>query len=307
MRKESATNAIFPQAMQRMVDDFFVLQCRYSAAMREVQTKLEILDEEFHSCHRRNPIHHIESRLKTIPSMMEMLHNNFAVRNKDAKLFEMASIYIPHENKEELPDEMKRLVIGFYRNDVKDASGFYQMKGYIEALLAVGHTTGAEYAPCTTENVFHPGRCATVSVNGVQIGIFGEVHPEVAANYGIGAPTYVAQLDFDAMFEARIEVVEYTPLPKYPALERDFSFVCDEETPVAQLESCMKRAGGAMLESVRLFDIYRGPQIGEGKKSVSFAAMLRAAERTLTAEEADGAVKKILKRLEAECGAVLRS
>jgi phenylalanyl-tRNA synthetase beta chain len=181
------------------------------------------------------------------------------------------------------------------------------MKGYIEALLAVSHASAAEYALCTTDTAFHPGRCATVSVNGTPIGIFGEVHPEVAANYGISAPTYVAQLDFDAMFDARVEVVEYVALPKYPALERDFSFVCDEETPVAQLESCMKRAGGALLESVRLFDIYRGPQIGEGKKSVSFAAMLRAAERTLTDEEADGAVKKILKRLEAECGAVLRS
>ena len=256
-----------------------------------------------------NPLGEDTSVMRTtaIPSILEMLHNNFAVRNRDAKLFEMASIYVPHDNADELPDEMKRLVIGFYLNDVKDASGFYRMKGYIEALLAVSHAGAAEYAPCTTDTAFHPGRCATVSVNGKQIGIFGEVHPEVAANYGINAPTYVAQLDFDAMFDARVEVVEYVALPKYPALERDFSFVCDEETPVAQLESCMKRAGGALLESVRLFDIYRGPQIGEGKKSVSFAAMLRAAERTLTDEEADGAVKKILKRLEAECGAVLRS
>ncbi|MBQ5887386.1 MAG: phenylalanine--tRNA ligase subunit beta, partial [Clostridia bacterium] len=256
-----------------------------------------------------NPLGEDTSVMRTtaIPSMLEMLHNNFAVRNRDAKLFEMASIYVPHGNADELPDEMKRLVIGFYLNDVKDASGFYRMKGYIEALLAVSHAGAAEYAPCTTDTAFHPGRCATVSVNGTPIGIFGEVHPEVASNYGINAPTYVAQLDFDAMFDARVEVVEYVALPKYPALERDFSFVCDEETPVAQLESCMKRAGGALLESVRLFDIYRGPQIGEGKKSVSFAAMLRAAERTLTDEEADGAVKKILKRLEAECGAVLRS
>ena len=87
------------------------------------------------------------------------------------------------------------------------------MKGYIEALLTVSHAGAAEYALCTTENAFHPGRCATVSVNGKQIGIFGEVHPEVAANYGIGAPTYVAQLDFDAMFEnskLNADVVTYS-------------------------------------------------------------------------------------------------
>lgn len=97
MRKESATNAIFPQDMQRMVDDFFVLQCRYSAAMREVQTKLEILDEEFHSCHRRNPIHHIESRLKTIPSMMEKLRRKCYPVSMDSaveKLFDIAGIRV---------------------------------------------------------------------------------------------------------------------------------------------------------------------------------------------------------------------
>lgn len=97
MRNESATNAIFPQDMQRMVDDFFVLQCRYSAAMREVQTKLEILDEEFHSCHRRNPIHHIESRLKTIPSMMEKLRRKSYPVSMDSaveKLFDIAGIRV---------------------------------------------------------------------------------------------------------------------------------------------------------------------------------------------------------------------
>ena len=102
-------------------------------------------------------------------------------------------------------------------------------------------------------------------------------------------------------------MTEYVPLPKYPALERDFSFVCDEAMAVGELEKCMRRAGGATLSSVRLFDIYRGPQIGLGKKSVSFAVMLRAADRTMTDEEADGAVGRILRRLEAECGAVLRS
>ena len=99
----------------------------------------------------------------------------------------------------------------------------------------------------------------------------------------------------------------YTPLPKYPSVFRDLSLLCDEAVTVAQVEDVITASAGKLLRSIRLFDIYRGPQIGEGKKSVSFAAMLRAAERTLTDEEADGAVKKILKRLEAECGAVLRS
>ena len=117
----------------------------------------------------------------------------------------------------------------------------------------------------------------------------------------------LAKINVTELLAENIPEKQYKPLPKYPATTRDFSFVCDEDMEVGAIEGVMAKAGGKLVESVALFDIYRGPQIGEGKKSVSFAAMLRAAERTLTDEEADGAVKKILKRLEAECGAVLRS
>ncbi|MBE6560284.1 MAG: phenylalanine--tRNA ligase subunit beta [Ruminococcaceae bacterium] len=255
-----------------------------------------------------NPLGEDTSVMRTtvIPSMLTVLENNAAVKNRDAALFELGTAYLPVDG-QDLPNEEKRVAIGFYLNDVKDASGFYKMKGIIDALLSVSNIYGAEYALYSEDNAFHPGRCAVVSAGGRKLGVFGEIHPLTLANYNIGAVTYVAELDFEALFDARVKLTEYTPLPKYPALERDFSFVCDEEVTVAALESCMKNAGGANFESVKLFDIYRGPQIGEGKKSVSFAVMLRAADRTLTDEEADGAVKKILKRLEAECGAVLRS
>jgi len=255
-----------------------------------------------------NPLGEDTSIMRTtaIPSMLLMLENNASVKNRDAALFELASAYIPLADGE-LPKEEKRVVLGFYLNDAKSDAGFYKMKGIIEALLAISDIHGVEYAPYQDDNAFHPGRCAVLTKDGKQLGIFGEIHPLTLSNYSIGAASYAAELDFDALFEARIPLTEYTPLPKYPALERDFSFVCDEESAVASLEKCMKRAGGAVLESVKLFDIYRGPQIGEGKKSVSFAVMLRAADHTMTDEEADSAVKKILKRLEAECGAVLRS
>jgi len=254
-----------------------------------------------------NPLGEDTSVMRTtvIPSMLLMLENNASVKNRDASLFELATAYIPVEG--ELPREEKRVVLGFYRNDAKGDAGFFEMKGIIEALLNISTVSGVEYAACTTDNAFHPGRCAVLEKDGKRLGIFGEIHPLTLANYNIGAPAFVAELDFEALFDARVKLTEYTPLPKYPALERDFSFVCDEEMPVGTLEKCMKAAGGATLESVKLFDIYRGPQIGEGKKSVSFAVMLRAPDRTLTDEEADGAVKKILKRLAADCGAVLRS
>ncbi|MGM9653382.1 MAG: phenylalanine--tRNA ligase subunit beta [Eubacteriales bacterium] len=255
-----------------------------------------------------NPLGKDTSIMRTtaIPSMLEVLERNASVKNRDAALFELATAYIPR-GADELPTEEKRVVLGFYLNDAKGAQGFYRMKGFLEALLARSDISGVEYTPCTNDSAFHPGRCAVLSVGGKRLGIFGEIHPLTLANYNIGVPAYAAELDFEALYDARKELTEYVPLPKYPALERDFSFVCDEEQTVAALERCMRRAGGAALDSVKLFDIYRGPQIGEGKKSVSFEVMLRAADHTLSDEEADGAVKKILKRLASECGAVLRS
>ena len=262
-----------------------------------------------------NPLGEDTSVMRTtaIPSMLQVLQNNAAVKNLDAGLFELASVYLPKDDPNELPDEQKRVVIGFYTSGVKDvrnpfdAAGFYKMKGYVEALLAAGDVSGAEYVPFSGESAFHPGRCAKVMRNGVCLGIFGEIHPLTLANYDIGAPAFVAELDFDAIFNARTAVTEYVPLPKFPALERDFSFVVAEETAVGSLEKCMKAAGGEALSAVTLFDIYRGPQIGEGKKSVSFSVMLRAADKTMTDAEADEKVKVILAAVESECGAALRS
>ena len=255
-----------------------------------------------------NPLGEDTSVMRTtaIPSMLKILENNAAVKNANVKLFELGNVYLPTEA-DKLPVEARRVVIGAYQSEAKSGDAFYAMKGCIEALLDTLRVKGAEYTACTDDNAFHPGRCAVITVNGEKIGVFGQIHPLTIANYNIDAVTCVAEIDFEALFAAHEVMPEYTQLPKYPALERDFSFVCDEEQTVGVLSSCMKKAGGALVESVSLFDIYRGPQIGEGKKSVSFAVMLRAADRTLTDEEADGAVKKILKKLESDCGAVLRS
>ncbi len=245
-------------------------------------------------------------RTTTIPSILKVLENNAAQKNRDAKLFELGNVYIPG-GAGELPTEARRVAIGFYQNDEKSGSAFFAMKGYVEMLLAALRVKGVTYVPCEDENAFHPGRCAQVYLGDTLLGIFGQIHPLTLANYNLDAVTCVAELDFEALFFAHETMPEYVQLPKYPALERDFSFVCEEEQTVGVLEACMKRAGGSLLESVRLFDIYRGPQIGEGKKSISFSVQLRASDRTLTDEEADGVVKKILKKLEAECGAYLRS
>ena len=130
--------------------------------------------------------------------------------------------------------------------------------------------------------------------------------PTVAARYGAEQPIFAAELDFDALFEARSAEKLYRPLPKFPAITRDFSLVCDEELEVGKIIAVMRKAGGKQLEDIRLFDIYRGPQIGENKKSVSLRMTLRAEDHTLTLEDAEKVSKKVLTLLDRELGLALR-
>ena len=255
----------------------------------------------------KNPLGEDTSVMRTtaLPSMLEALSYNYSQKNRNVHLYELASLYLPVEG-EQLPREPKSLVLGFYENNMDSTACFYRIKGYVEAVLAVAGITDVQYISTADNAAFHPGRCAAVQVGGTCLGVFGEVHPAVCETYGFGVPAYGAELDFDMLFQLRRTKFEYTPLPKYPALERDFSFVCDEALEAGAVREVMLRAGGKMVADVSLFDVYRGPQVGEGKKSVSFAVMLRAADRTLTDEEADAIADKIMQRLRQEYGVVLR-
>ncbi len=153
--------------------------------------------------------------------------------------------------------------------------------------------------PLRDDPTFHPGRTAEILVDGRRIAVLGEIHPQVQSNYAIGVKTYVAQLDFDACFELCDLKRTYRQLPKYPALSRDIACVCAKLMPVLKLKRVIKEAIGKNLESIKLFDVYEGAQIPAGMKSVAFSLRLRAADRTLTDEEADAAMKRALKALEA--------
>lgn len=255
----------------------------------------------------KNPLGEDTSVMRTtaLPSMLETLSYNYSQKNQNVHLYEMASLYLPVVG-EQLPREPKSLVLGFYENNLDSSACFYRMKGYVEAILALAGISGVQYVSQTDNKTFHPGRCAEIQLGETCLGVFGEIHPTVCETYGFGVSAYGAELDFDALFQSRKMKFEYTPLPKYPALERDFSFVCDEALETGAVREVMLRAGGKMVVDVSLFDVYRGPQVGEGKKSVSFAVMLRAADRTLTDEEADAIAEKIMKRLHEEYGVVLR-
>ncbi|MBR5445792.1 MAG: phenylalanine--tRNA ligase subunit beta [Clostridia bacterium] len=254
-----------------------------------------------------NPLGEDTSVMRTtiLPSMLKVLADNASVKNKNVSLFEMGKVYLPSADAD-LPAEPGHLAIGFYAGEDKKGEGFYQMRGILEAVLYIAGIEDADFAPCTDELTFHPGRCAVMSKNGVKLAVFGQIHPETADNYNFNVPVYVCELDMEALYAARRLMMDYKPLPKYPALERDFSFVCAEETPAGLIAREIREIGGKTVESAELFDIYRGPQVGENKKSVSYAVQLRADDHTMTDEEADATVKKILAGLADKHGITLR-
>lgn len=249
-----------------------------------------------------NPLGEDTSVMRTTMagSMLETLSRNYNYRTKSGKFFELGRVYIPNE-KGQLPDEPRTLMIGMY-NDVD----FFDIKGVCEEMFAQLHITDVEYERLTDNPVYHPGRSAVIKANGKTLGVIGEVHPSVLRNFEIGAKAYIGELDFTAIFNAANRDVKYTSLTKFPAVTRDFSIVCDIETPVAEIEKVMKKAGGKLLSKLELSDVYTGSQIPEGKKSVMYKAEFKAPDRSLTGEEADNLHAKIVKNLSNELGAELR-
>ena len=249
-----------------------------------------------------NPLGEDTSVMRTTMagSMLETLSRNYNYRTKSGKFFELGRVYIPNE-KGQLPDEPRTLMIGMY-NDVD----FFDIKGVCEEMFAELHITDVEYERLTDNPVYHPGRSAVIKANGKTLGVIGEVHPSVLRNFEIGVKAYIGELDFTAVFNAANRDVKYTPLTKFPAVTRDFSIVCNIETPVAEIEKVMKKAGGRLLSKLELSDVYTGSQIPEGKKSVMYKAEFKAPDRSLTGEEADNLHTKIVKNLSNELGAELR-
>ncbi len=240
-------------------------------------------------------------RTTTLPSMLKVLADNYSVKNRNVSLFEMSKVYIPTEPGQ-LPEEPARLTLGFISGE---KNAFYTMKGYVEAILDLAGVTGATFKSCSTEPTFHPGRCAEVYCGDQKIAVFGEAHPAVSENYGIASGVYLCELATDALYDVRRQEISYVSIPKHPAMERDFSFVCDEAVEAGSVAAVIASAS-KLVASVELFDIYRGAQIGENKKSMSYAVMLRAADRTLTDAEADEATQAILAALEEKLGIKLR-
>ena len=251
----------------------------------------------------QNPLGEDASIMRTValPSMLAILARNNAYHNDAVKLYELAKVYLPKPG-QILPDEPKHLVLGTYG----EHEDFFKMKGEIEAFLRGMNVAEARYTAEKHDPTFHPGRCARVSVGGVDLGCFGQIHPLVARSYGIDGEIFAAELNFTALLSLQLPEKTYTPLPKYPAVTRDIAVVCDEAVTVAALSDCIRAAGGKLLRSVELFDIYRGKGIASGSKSAAFRLTLRADDRTLTDADSDGVVSAVLAALEKELNAKLR-
>lgn len=240
-------------------------------------------------------------RTTTLPSMLEILTRNYNFRNKSARLYEIGRIYLPG-GEDGLAVESKVLSMGAYGEDMD----FFTMKGCIEVILKDLRAENVRFEAESGNPSYHPGRCASVWAGSDCLGVFGQMHPLVARNYGVDTELYCAELSFDGLMRAKGADPEYQPLPKFPSVTRDIAVVCDEAVTVGGLEAAIRKGAKGLLKEVSLFDIYRGKGVPEGKKSVAFNLVLRADERSLTGEEADEDVQSILETLKADCGAVLR-
>ncbi|MBR2778565.1 MAG: phenylalanine--tRNA ligase subunit beta [Firmicutes bacterium] len=251
-----------------------------------------------------NPLGEENSVMRTIlaPSMMEVLSRNFAKGNKAAKVFEIGKVFNNSViNEEGLPKEEEKLCIGLYGK-----ADFFELKGYLEKLFEILGIQDVRFTAVTTDPMYHPGRCAAVMAGDETVGRMGEIHPDVAERYGLSERVYLCELSFSWIIEQKDMDIVYRPLPKYPAITRDIALTVAEAIPVGEIRDLILRNGGAILESAELFDVYRGKQIEEGRKSVAFALTFRHPDRTLTDEEVSEDYERIISTIESTYSAELR-
>lgn len=286
-----------------------------AAGLYEVKTysfmgtrTLDLLNESADSDLRKavvisNPFGDDTALMRTtlLPAMLEVVSRNVNARVPSASFFEIGVAFHAHEDPNELPDELKDLVIASY-----NSLGFYGVKGVVEDICRNANTEKPSFTPLTDSTLYHPGRAATVTVGDTVIGTMGELLPSVASNFGIKEKVTAAVISVEKLFAVRGGVRRFSPLPKFPAMTRDLAVVCDTSVPSADIEHEIRSACGDILESLSVFDVYTGDKVEAGKKSIAYSLVLRHKDRTMTDDEADTAISRSLKRLE-RIGVLLRS
>lgn len=271
----------------------------YSFESRKVFDKLLLPENDVlrNAVTIRNPLGEDFSIMRTISlnGMLTSLATNYNRRNKNVRLYELGNVYLPKELPlKELPEERMMFTLGMYGE-----GDFYDMKGVIEELLdKLGMRKRPQYDPNAGKPFLHPGRQAEISYEGTVLGYLGEVHPQVADNYGIGGRAYVAVIDILNLMESATFDRKYTGIAKYPAVSRDLSMVVPKHVLAGEIERMIEQRGGKILENYQLFDIYEGAQIKEGYKSMAYTVVFRSKDKTLTEDEISSAMKKILNGLQ---------
>ena len=243
-----------------------------------------------------NPLGEDFSVMRTLPlhGMLSSLAFNYNHRNKNVRLYELAKVYLPKSLPlTELPDERVQFTLGMYGE-----GDFYVMKGVVEEFFSKAGIRGKlSYDPKAGKTFLHPGRQANIIYHGEVLGYLGEIHPQVADNYGIGDKAYVAVLDMPVVVKYADFDRKFTGIARFPAVTRDLSMVVPHEILAGDIEDMIIQRGGKILESYQLFDVYEGSQIKAGYKSMAYSVVFRAKDKTLEENEINTAMKKILNGL----------
>ncbi len=255
----------------------------------------------------KNPLGEDYSLMRTsmMPTVLQSITTNYNKKNKEVSLFEIGKTYTDEQGnieKGEIPTETEKIAFATYGKN----ADFYIIKGIIENILEISNIARYQIERAKTETL-HPGKSAEIYVGKDSISKFGEVHPQILANYGINEKVYYAEIDLSKFVKYGKNNKKYTPIPKYPAVERDIALVVDEQIEVGQIENIISKKSKNILETAKLFDIYRNEKLGQNKKSVAYELIFRANNRTLTDDEIKNTMEAITKELQVALGAELRT
>jgi len=250
----------------------------------------------------RNPLGEDYSvmRTTTFPEMMKVIAHNRNRNIEKGAFYEMGVTYHPVEGSD-LPKEKPVLSLGMF-----NSGGFFDLKGIMEEITDTLGMSGIEYVPITDNPIFHPGRCASLLKDGMEIGLLGQVNPNICKEFEVPEETVMGTIYVNRLYEMADFERKYTELPKYPAVTRDIAILVDDDVTSGNIINLINESVGAYLEKVNFFDVYKGAQTGEGKKSLAFSMVYRSSEKTLTEEEVSASFNKVVKTLSEKIGAELR-
>ncbi len=252
-------------------------------------------------------------RVTLLPSLIETAQANLRFGERVA-IFEIGRVYLPRPD-QTLPAEPRRLAVllvgpreaGTWLGHDAEPMGFFDLKGVAETLLLRLGLTNVAWER-GSHPTMHPGRTAQIVVNGIAVGMLGELHPRVRVAFDLpNLPVAAMELDLEALLSGWGAKQEMSDFSSQPAVFEDLALIVDESVPAAQVASLIRQTGGKLLVDLRLFDVYRGGQVAQGKKSLAYSLTFQALDRTLTAEDTAKARQKIVARLEREAGATLRA